>query len=225
MDKKFLAIIVVIIVAFAGFLVINRKDDTASTSEQIAASASDHARGQGLKGVTLVEYADFQCPACGGFYPLIKGLEEKYGDDIKVVFKNFPLDTIHPNARATHRAAEAAGKQGKFFEMHDLLYQNQVSWSSSTNIRAVVEDYATQLGLNMDQFKADFVDESINAVINADIAEGKDKGVNSTPTFFLNGTRLNNEDIRTLEQFSKVIDDEIAKVSAQTNPSTSTGSN
>lgn len=210
MDKRFLAILAVIVVGFLGFFIIGKQKDSTNNSNTNVA-ATNHSVGQGTKKVVLVEYGDFQCPACGGFYPLIKQVKEKYGDQITFTFKNFPIDSIHPNARAAHRAAEAASNQGKFFEMHDLLYENQQSWVNSNNVKSIFEGYATKLSLDIDKFKADYLSENTNEVINADINEGKDKGVSGTPSFFLNGTQLDNNTIRTVDQLSALIDAEIKK--------------
>lgn len=215
MDKKFLAIVSVLILAFVGYLIVSKRDSTNTNNTNGATtSVSNHSVGAGNKKVTLVEYGDFECPACGGYYPLLKQVKEKYGDDITFQFKNFPIDSIHPSARAAHRAAEAASSQDKFFEMHDLLYENQQTWRASTNARPIFESYATQLGLDMTRFATDFSAEATNEIINADITEGKDKGVNATPTFFLNGVKLNNDDLRSVDQFSAIIDAEIAKSTA-----------
>lgn len=210
MDKRFLAILAVIVVGFLGFFIIGKqKDSNSDTGATI--SASNHSVGQGTKKVTLVEYGDFQCPACGGFYPLIKQAKEKYGDQITFTYKNFPIDSIHPNARAAHRAAEAASNQGKFFEMHDLLYENQQSWVNSNNVKSIFEGYASKLSLDLEKFKADYISENTNEVINADIDEGKEKGVTGTPSFYLNGTQIDNNSMRTAEQLNALIDAEIKK--------------
>ncbi len=214
MDKKFILIIVAIVALFGGVFYFNRNKESDQSSNNIEVTETSHTKGAGNKGVTLVEYGDFQCPACGGYYPIVTDLLEKYGDDLKFQFVHFPIDSIHPNARAAHRAAEAAGRQGKFFEMYDLLFQNQTSWQSSRNTLPIFEGYAQQIGLNMDEYNADYPTQAINDIINADANAGRAKGVNSTPTFFLNGTQLNNNDIRTIEQFTAVIDAEIAKSAA-----------
>lgn len=215
MDKKFLIILSIILVAFIGYIFVAQRDSSQeSSSTTSGATASNHKKGAGNKKVTLTEYADFQCPACGGYYPIIKQIKEKYGDDIAFEFKHFPIDSIHPNARAAHRAAEAASNQDKFFEMHDLLFENQQSWSSSTNARPLFESYATQLGLDIARYNTDFSTELTNEIINADINEGKSKDVSATPTFFLNGVKLDSGELRSVDQFSSVIDAEIARLAA-----------
>ena len=214
MDKKFLVALAVILGIFVGYVYVVKKDNKSSSSSTSNVSSSNHARGAGTKKVTFTEYGDFQCPVCGQYYPIVKQIEAKYGDDITFVFKNFPLDSIHPNARAAHRAAESAGKQGKFFEMYDLIYTNQSGWSSSANAAVVFEGYATQLGLNLSTFKADYSSEEVNNIINADAEEGKKLGVSGTPTFFLNGRTIQDNERRSYDDLVKAIDAEIAKVTA-----------
>jgi len=116
---------------------------------------SENKQGSGSKGVTLVEYGDFQCPFCKNYYPLVKQVQQAYGDAITFQFRNYPLNQIHPHAYEAARAAQAAAKQGKFFEMHDLLYENQDNWANASNVSTIFEGYAQQLGLNTDQFKSD----------------------------------------------------------------------
>jgi protein-disulfide isomerase len=204
MDKKFILVLLVIVGLFGGYLVANKKSTDINTATTV--SATNFVRGSKDAKVQIVEYGDFQCPACGGFYPILQQIEAKYGDKIGVTFKNFPLDAIHPNARAAHRAAYAAGLQGKFYEMHDLLYQSQNGWKSSTNMKSVVDSFATQLSLDMVKYEADFANPTTNAAINADIKEGQSKKVNSTPTFFINSVQVDNNDISTVDLFSAKID-------------------
>lgn len=210
MDRRFIVILVAVIAIIGGLFFITRdraSSPSANNGDNTSASTSSHSLGAGTASVELVEYGDFQCPACGGFYPIIKQLEEKYGDQIKFTFRHFPIDNIHPNARAAHRSAEAAGIQGKFFEMHDLLYTNQNTWKDLTNPVPLFEDYATQLGLNLEKFKADFSSQAVNDTINADVRQGKDEyDANSTPTFILNGQKLENGEVGSIELFSTKID-------------------
>ncbi len=213
MDKRFIAILLVTIAALGAIFWFSRDKSANDDNGSTQASVSNHTVGAGNKGVEIVEYGDFQCPACRGFFPVLQEVKAKYGDDIKFTFRNFPIDSIHPNARAAHRAAEAAAKQDKFWEFHDLLYQQQDSWKNSTAIVGVMESYAQQLELNMDQFKADYPSEEINRTINADISAGQALRVNSTPTFVINGKIIDSEtqqSMATLEGFSKVIDEAIS---------------
>lgn len=206
MDKRFAIIVLsVVAVIFGIFYFSKDKDGSATGSSQSTGTVSSHTKGNGQ--VQIVEYGDFQCPACGQFYPLVSQILEKYGDKISFTFRHNPLDAIHKNARAAHRSAEAAGLQGKFFEMYDELYKNQSSWSEINNPVPVFENYATSLGLDLAKFKTDFASSTVNDTINADLKEGKSKyGVDSTPTFVINGEVVKNSDIGSLDLFSAKID-------------------
>jgi len=208
MNKQFLIIVGVVVAILVGIFVAT-SDKEPGNGEKTSGEPSNHVVGAGNKNVTLTEYGDFQCPACKSYYPLVKQIKEIYGDDITFQFRNFPLNQIHPNAFAGHRAAEAAGKQGKFFEMHDLLYENQDSWSSLPDPNSMFDGFAQQLGLNMDQYNSDFASEAVNDTINADIKLGQEVGATSTPSFVLNGEKIENP--QNLEEFKKLIDEAIAK--------------
>lgn len=218
MNKQFFAVIIVVLVAMVGLFSLTKdksqSDNPADSKKTV--QASSHTVGKGAKNVTLVEYGDFQCPACKAYYPLLKQVKAEYKDDIKFQFRHFPLVQIHPNAMIGARAAEAAGNQDKFFEMHDLLYENQDSWSVAPNPAKVLESYATQLGMNLDKFKADMAAASTANIINADIKEGQKIGANSTPTFAINGKKVE-ENPRSVDDFKKLIDAEIKNVANQQN--------
>lgn len=146
-------------------------------------------RGNQNAKVMIEEFGDFECPPCGVLYPELKKLEAEYGDKLAVVFRNNPLQ-MHPHAYDAARAAEAAGLQGRFFEMHDLLYENQKKWSVAPDARAEFINYARDLGLNVDQFQNDMVGLSVNSRVALDLRRGESLGVTGTPTLFLNGRRL-----------------------------------
>lgn len=218
MTKQFWIILAVIAAIFVGIIAFsnNKKSDNGSSSTSTAA-ATKHVEGKGKAGVTLQEYGDYQCPICGTFYPTVKQVVAKYNDQITFQFSNLPLSQIHPNTFAAARAAEAAGLQGKYWEMHDLLYINQDSWASSSNAQAIFQSYAQQLSLNMDQFNKDYSSSKVNDAINADVAKFKKTGDDeATPTFYLDGKKLDNSSLMdsngpSVAKFSKVIDAEIAK--------------
>ena len=134
--------------------------------------------------VTLVEFSDFECPACGAAYPVVKQVVEKYKDDLKFVYRHFPLDQ-HKNARRAAEAAEAAGAQGKFWEMHDLLFANQKDLSDET-----IQKLASDLKLDMSQFNQDLATGKYKDKVQKDLTDGTAIGVNATPTFYLNGKKL-----------------------------------
>jgi protein-disulfide isomerase len=217
MNKRFLIVLLVCVLALIGVYVATSKKDPGSADKNGSGSSvslSNNVMGANTKGVTLVEYGDFQCPACGAYHPIVKEVVEKYKNDIQFQFRNFPLQQIHPNARAAARTAEAAGKQGKYWEMHNLLYEQQKSWEQSTAVNTIFEGYAQQLGLNLEKFKTDFASSSVNETINADFAEGQRLGVEATPTFFLQGKKIENSP-RDVEGFSKLIDEAIKQAQTQ----------
>ncbi len=156
---------------------------------------ADHTKGNVDGKVLIVEYGDFQCPSCAGAAPNVTALMEEYGDRVGLVFRNFPLTTIHPNARAASAVAEAAGLQGKFWEMHDLLYERQNDWSNQdiTKRTETFNLYAEELDLNVEQFKTDIASAGVGQKISFDQALGKNAGVDATPTFFINGEKLDAE--------------------------------
>ena len=128
-----------------------------------------HVEGNTKSGITLVEYGDYQCPFCGQYFPIVKQVQAEFNDQIAFQFRNFPLVSVHQNAFAGARAAEAAALQGKFWEMHDLLYQNQSQWSEGGDPTSFFKQYALQLGLNVDQFNKDYASTKVNNAINADM--------------------------------------------------------
>ena len=156
-----------------------------------AISASDWIQGNKDSRVFLVEYSDFQCPACKIFYSFLKDIEGKYGDRLQLVYRHFPLSQ-HANAMLAAQAAEAAGKQGKFWEMHDKIFEGQNTWASQgkSDAEKTFTSYAQSSGLNTDQFKKDLSSNEIKVKIENDYKGGIKSGVNATPTFFLNGKKL-----------------------------------
>lgn len=177
-----------------------------------AVTEIDHVKGGNFSSpVTLVEYSDFQCPACGAFYPITKKLLETNGTKMRFVYRYFPLEGLHPNALGAAKAAEAAGKQNKFWEMHDLLFERQKEWSNENNIRDVFVRYANELGLNTGQFTIDLESTDTKTRIKHDIESGERAGVEGTPTFFINGEKIDNPG--SYDEFQKFIDNMVAKKS------------
>lgn len=156
-----------------------------------AVSSSDWIQGNKESKIILVEYSDFQCPACKIFYSFLKDIERKYAGKIEFVYRHFPL-AQHANAMLAAQAAEAAGKQGKFWEMHDMIFEGQDAWASQSNADAgkTFTSYVQSLGLNIDQFNKDLNSAEIKKKIEQDYQSGIKSGVNATPTFFLNGKKL-----------------------------------
>lgn len=160
----------------------------------------------GSKGVVVVEeFGDYQCPPCGAMHPDLKKIKADYGDRIRFIFRHFPLSQIHPNARAAANAAIAAGKQGKFWEMHNLLYENQAVWAEAPDLTPIAVNFARQLGLNTTQFAQEMNGTAVSAEVYGDYQRGISMGVTGTPTIFLNGQQLTNEQM-TPDKIRKEID-------------------
>jgi protein-disulfide isomerase len=146
----------------------------------------DHIQGKSDARVTLVEYGDYECPYCGQAYMVVKEIQKQLKDQLRFVFRNFPLTQIHPHAQQTAEAAEAAGVQKKFWDMHDILYENQ----QALDYYHLVE-YATILGLDIERFNNDLFSHVHAGRVREDFISGVRSGVNGTPTFFVNGVRYN----------------------------------
>ena len=152
----------------------------------IAVNEHDHAQGPADAPVTLVEYGDYECPYCGKAYPAVRRIQKKMGEKLRFVFRNFPLNTIHEHASQAAQAAEAAAAQGKFWQMHDLLYENQEDLAD-VDLRS----YALKAGLEIYRFESDMSGEVYAKRVRDDFRGGVRSGVNGTPTFFINGYRFN----------------------------------
>lgn len=226
MDRRFLAILAGLVIVFGGIFIFNQNSNNSSSGgsgKGDSSKATSHVQGEGQKNITIVEYGDYQCPVCGVYYSPVKQVEEKYNKEVRFQFRNLPLVTLHPNAFAAARAAEAAGFQNKYFEMHDKLYENQNAWSDSNSPIKIFQAYAKEIGLNMTQYNSDYSSGKVNDAINADVDAFKKTGEQmATPTFFINGKHIDNSDLTdpktgapSVEQFSAIIDAEIAKQGAK----------
>jgi len=163
-------------------------------------SEKDHQAGNLQASVTLVEYGDYQCPYCGRAYPLIKRLLKEKGNMVHFVFRNFPLQEIHPMALSAALATEAAGYQDKFWEMHDMIFEHQNELSNHSLL-----DFAERLGLEINKFSHDWQSETTIAKVEMDFESGIRSGVNGTPGFFINGDKLNTYD-ETYESLLQAIE-------------------
>ena len=204
MNKTSWIIFIVVVVVLLGGLVAwarisNPSIDVSGIENNSVIAAStqngdiaDHTKGSSDNKILLIEYGDFQCPSCAAANPNILTLMDEYSDSVTFVFRNFPLTSIHPNAKTAAAAAEAAGLQGKYWEMHDNLYELQNQWStlSATERTSQFQEYAEALGLDSAQFNNDLAGAAVNQKIAFDIALGKQTNVTATPTFYLNGEKL-----------------------------------
>jgi formate-nitrite transporter family protein len=157
-------------------------DKSATLTQPV--SAHDHAEGPADAPLTLVEYGDYQCPYCGAAYPVVKRLQKTLGKKLRFVFRNFPLTQAHPYALIAAEAAEAAALQGKFWEMHDLFFEQQTSLKPD-----IIPLWAKRIGLNVERFGNDIKQGVVEKRIKEDRQSGIRSGVNGTPTFYINGTR------------------------------------
>jgi protein-disulfide isomerase len=149
----------------------------------------DHIQGPSSALVTLVEYGDYQCPFCGDVSPIIRKLQTQFGDQLRFVFRNFPQTRIHAYAQRAAEAAEAAGGQGRFWEMHDYLYEHQQALDAENLIQAAVA-----IGLDKVKFSRDVAERAYADRVQEDVQSGIDSGVGGTPTLFINGARNDDED-------------------------------
>ncbi len=190
-------VILVIMVVLIGGSVWYSSTVTARNNEGIT-TGTTHRMGAEGATVTLVEFSDFQCPACAEFHPVVKDVLEQYGDAIAFEYRHFPLSSIHPYAEQAARAAEAAGQQGKFFEYHDLLFTRQATWGKHRTPTVLFSEYAKELGLDVEQFERQMRSTLLRDEVRADAAEGRERQLTGTPTFFLNGERMN---VTTYQEF------------------------
>ncbi len=207
MSNRFTLVVIALIIGFAGiFWATKKKADAPSNSN--SSQLTEHKYGTGTSGVTLIEYGDFACPACYQYFPIVEQVREKYKEQITFQFRHFPLLEIHQNALLAARAAEAAGNQGKFWEMYAQLYQTQPNWKDSNNPQPLFEQYAQQLRLDSQKFVTDLKSDQTNSIIQADRNDAKARGFSGTPTFVLDGKKI--ESPRDAESFYKLIEDAIA---------------
>ncbi|HJT82116.1 MAG TPA: thioredoxin domain-containing protein [Chthoniobacterales bacterium] len=196
--KRYLPFIIVALVAIvtlaSGTILYRAKRPPELTiSKELAlkkeAESGLHIRGPANAPITLEEFGDFQCPPCGLLAGPVKQIEHDFEPKVRVIFHHFPLPN-HQHARTAACAAEAAGLQGKFWEMHDLIYREQKNWSKATDAAAMFASYAGMLGLDLERFKKDITSEQVNERVSADQKRGAALGVQNTPTIFLNNKAI-----------------------------------
>lgn len=159
---------------------------------------------QSTAKVTITEYSDYQCPACAYYHPIVDSLKQEFGEDLKVEYKYFPLNS-HQYAALAARAAEAAKAQGKFLEMHSMLFENQRQWSSSNNPISTIISFARTLELDMEKFSDQLNAAETQRTVMEEREEGRQLGVSSTPTFFINGEKIE-QNPQTYSGFKKLVE-------------------
>lgn len=204
------AVVLIGLVIFGLIALVNSPSSTTSVTANVAPiSQKDITNGNSKAKITLIEYSDFQCPACAAYHPLIKQLLSEYKEDIYFVYRNFPLTNIHPNAVIAAQAAYAAHKQNKFFEMGDLLFTNQKDWSSESDPREIFINYAKELKLDVKRFQDSMNSDEAKNYIKDFEKQATSEGINSTPTFILNGVKIKNP--TSYDEFKKLIENELSK--------------
>lgn len=194
-------IIITLIVAVIGFVVyaLSRPESSINTTNtnrpKVEADVTKLSQGnfQGPEDakVTLSEFGDYQCPACAQYHKVLKeNILPKYDGKIKFVFLNYPLPQIHDNAQSAAQAAEASALQGKFWQMHDILYERQKEWEKLKDPKGKFESYAREIGINVDQYKQDYASQKVIDIINNQAALGDAFKLEGTPSFFVNGVQV-----------------------------------
>lgn len=166
------------------------KEGATNITDSSVIRTNDQVKGNLAAENILIEYSDFQCPACATYQAMIKKFAEDFSDQVKIVYRHFPLESIHPHARFAAQAAESAAMQNKFWEMHDKLFENQADWSTIENPQEKFEQYANELNLDIEKFKNDLNSSEIKNKIDEDLLLAETLKLNSTPTFFLNGKQI-----------------------------------
>ena len=173
----------------------SRASQAPQTAEPVANKGAPgaepaHVLGPANAPARLEEFGDFECPPCGLFHPILVEMHKEFGDKLQITFREFPLVPTHQHALAAASAAEAAGIQGKFWEMHDLLYDRQKDWKTEFDVRPVFEGFAKEIGLDVERYKRDLVGDYVAKRITVDGSRGHSVGVTGTPTVFLNGREV-----------------------------------
>ena len=177
------------------------EDKKASLAVINEISPDDWVKGNKDSKTLLVEYSDFQCPACGAYYPVVKKLVAEHGSEFQLAYRHFPLPQ-HGNAKNAAYAAEAAGSQGKFWEMHDMIFEHKNEWSEKSNAEDIFLQYASSLGLDLEKFNRDRDAETTKDKVQKSYDSAVANFINATPTFFLNGERIQP---RSYEEFVGLI--------------------
>lgn len=228
----FLIILLVLVVALCGGWYLKNRSTTtsgpaavnapapttstpANTTAPISRTAEagaepPHSIGPADAAVTLEEFGDFECPPCGLLHPELLKIEQQYGSRVRIIFREFPLVPTHQHALAAARAAEAAGMQGKFWEMHHMLFETQRSWHDAFDVRPIFEQYALRIGLNLEKYRSDLASQTVERRIFLDGKRAHALGVQGTPTVFLNGREIPFESLPA-EKMRPLIDAELAR--------------
>jgi len=201
-----------VLILVGGVFLMSKSNSTAEVTpdqkvdKSILVKKDSYSVGSPKAKVVIVEFGDFQCPACASAYPVVKRILEDNDEKVYFQFRNFPLP-LHRNAKLASYVAEAAGSQGKYWEMHEALYENQLEWAESTKPMEFFESYAKKLELDVEKLKVELKKDAIIKKVDRDTQDGGAAGVNSTPTFFVNGVQLRG--VPQYADLQKLIDQEL----------------
>jgi protein-disulfide isomerase len=198
------SVIVVLVLGLIWLLSGSKPKDDGSSAVDMKVSDKDWVKGNKDGKVVLVEYSDLQCPACKAAEPIVAEVL-KQRSEVKFVYRHFPLRSIHKNAQIAAQAAEAAGMQGKFFEMHDVLFDTQETWALMGDPESEFQKYAKDMGLDVDKFTTDMKSNTAKDLVEEDYRSGMEFRVSSTPTFYLNGKKVTGG--RSVEDLVKLVDE------------------
>jgi protein-disulfide isomerase len=195
--KRYLPFVIIAAVLVAavggGFMMFRSAQPQSPTTPTPAGGSVATSKGV----VTIDEYGDYQCPPCGALHPIIKTLKGEYGDRIQFAFHHFPLTQLHSHALEASYAAAAAGLQGKFWEMHNMLYEKQSEWSEVGDFRPIVLEFARKIGLDLPRFTRDIDGLQVVTIVSEDMQRGALLGVNGTPTVFINSQLIHSDNFST----------------------------
>jgi protein-disulfide isomerase len=211
--KPLIVILLAVGVAAGAAVFLSRSADSspenAATPTRVEIKGGVHFRGPEKPQLTLVEFGDYQCPSCGAYHPFVKEILSRYPQKLRLEFHHYPLISMHPNSMAAAIAAEAAGEQGHYWEMHDALFEHQQEWSGSPNAQEQFVSLAGRLGLDTNKFIASMKSPTLQERILKDVAQAQDLKVQAVPTFFINGEQTHIK--LSMEDFVQVIEDHLRK--------------
>ena len=201
-SKFFLGVVIAAVLVIGGIIIFSGNKNTDGGSADLDTSIG-HKFGSDDAKVKIVEFGDFQCPACAAAASEFRKAQTDNAD-VQLIFRHFPLTSIHPNAVISSQAAEAAAKQNKFWEIYDLLYERQEQWSASDDPKTIFSGYAQELGLNVDQFNNDIDSDEVKAAVKRDLDYALEIDLNQTPTFFINGVKVTG--VQTADEWRQLIE-------------------
>jgi protein-disulfide isomerase len=190
--KPLIIIFLAVVVATGAAIYLSRQPDqvTETSGAPVLGKGGGHFRGPEKAAITLLEFGDYSCPSCGAYHPVVKELLNRYPQQVRLEFHHYPLISLHPNAMAAALAVEAAGEQSRYWEMHDLVFEHQLEWSSSPNPETVFLTLANSIGINSNDFMQAMRSPQLRDRVLEDVVRAREAKIDAVPTFFINGERI-----------------------------------